>query len=244
MSDEGFRDRLIVYLENVIKLDFNWVDEPDEIEIHGRAQWEHPSYQFPNYDVNENGEVVSDDEWMVKFLHDAKGIAAMTETHKHTATCRKKGTTCRFGFGFGGSGKALVEETTIDVDSGRIEIKRGNAKANNHNPAMAAVTRSNHDLKLTFTSGYKSLQSLYYMTAYTSKFEDDTSDIFAMDSAFKALESESLLSTTNAKERIRRLIIRMNYIRQGSLQFSGAQVAGMLLDIGREGTHYTASTFC
>src|SRR6202035_3495457 len=82
------------------------------------------------------------------------------------------------------------------------------------------------------------------MTSYISKFEDDTSDILAMDSAFKALESENLLSSTNAKERIRRLLIRMNYIRQGSLQFSGAQVAGMLLDIGREGTHYTSSTFC
>src|SRR6202043_764229 len=104
--------------------------------------------------------------------------------------------------------------------------------------------RSNHDLKLTFASGYKSLQSLYYMTSYTSKFEDDTSDILAMDSAFKALENENLLSSTNAKERIRRLIIRMNYIRQSSLQFSGAQVAGMLLDIGREGTHYTNSIFC
>jgi hypothetical protein len=82
------------------------------------------------------------------------------------------------------------------------------------------------------------------MTSYTSKFEDDTSDILAMDSAFKALENENLLSSTNAKERIRRLIIRMNYIRQSSLQFSGAQVAGMLLDIGREGTHYTNSIFC
>jgi hypothetical protein len=36
MLDEGFRNRLIVYLESVIKLDFNWSDEPDEIEIYGR----------------------------------------------------------------------------------------------------------------------------------------------------------------------------------------------------------------
>ena len=165
----------------------------------------------------------------------------MTETHSHTATCRKKGGPCRFGFG--GSGKELVASTTIDVESGRIDIKRSNAKANNHNPIMAAVTRSNHDLKLTFTSGYKSLQSLYYMTSYTSKFDDDTSDILAMDSAFKALENENVLSHTSPEERIRRLIIRMNYIRQGSLQFSGAQVAAMLLNIGKEGTHYTTSSF-
>jgi hypothetical protein len=242
MSEEGFRDRLISYLEKVIKLDFGWTDEPDEIEIHGKAPWEHPSYQFPNYDVNANGEATTDEEWRATFLHDAKSIAALTETHKHTATCRKKGTACRFGFG--GSGKALVEKTVVNIESGKIEMKRANAKANNHNPIMAVVTRSNHDLKMTFTSGYKSLQSLYYMTSYTSKFEDDTSDILAMDSAFKELERDNLLSVTSAKERIRRLIIRMNYIRQGSLQFSGAQVAGMLLNIGQEGTHYTDSIFC
>jgi hypothetical protein len=35
----------------------------------------------------------------------------------------------------------------------------------------------------------------------------------------------------------------MNYIRDGSLQFSGAQVAAMLLNIGHEGTHYTSCSF-
>jgi hypothetical protein len=64
-----------------------------------------------------------------------------------------------------------------------------------------------------------------------------------MDSAFKALEREKVLSHASPKERIRRLIIRMNYIRQGSLQFSGAQVAAMLLKIGKDGTHYTESSF-
>src|SRR5579859_3187700 len=98
MSDQGFHERLIVYLEKVIKLDFGWTDEPDEIEIHGKAQWEHPSYQIPDYDLDEDGGIVSDEEWKARFLHDAKSIAAVTETHKHTATCRKKGTACRFGF--------------------------------------------------------------------------------------------------------------------------------------------------
>jgi hypothetical protein len=64
-----------------------------------------------------------------------------------------------------------------------------------------------------------------------------------MDSAFRELERENVLISANAKERIRRLIIRMNYIRQGSLQFSGAQVAAMILNVGREGTHYTNASF-
>ena len=169
-------------------------------------------------------------EWGTRFLHDAKSIAAVTEMHKHTATCGKKGTPCRFSFS--GTGKVLVDATTIDIESGKIEIKRANAKANNHNPVMAVAMRSNHDLKMTFTSGYKSLQSLYYMTSYTSKFEDDTSDILTMDTTFKGLERENVLGSANAKEHIRRLIIRMNYIHHATLQFLGAQVAGMLLNIG------------
>lgn len=64
-----------------------------------------------------------------------------------------------------------------------------------------------------------------------------------MDAAFKGLERENVLDSANVKERIRRLIIRMNYIRHASLQFSGAQIAGMLLNIGREGTHYPMSKF-
>ena len=55
LSDEGFRTRLILYLEKIVKLDFDWADELDEIEIHGKALWEHPSYGFPSYDVDELG---------------------------------------------------------------------------------------------------------------------------------------------------------------------------------------------
>jgi hypothetical protein len=38
MLDEGFWNRLILYLKQAIKLDFDWSDEPDEIEIYGRAR--------------------------------------------------------------------------------------------------------------------------------------------------------------------------------------------------------------
>jgi hypothetical protein len=36
-------------------------------------------------------------------------------------------------------------------------------------------------------------------------------------------------------------MIRINYIRSSGLNFSGGQVAAMLLNIGNEGTHYTNS---
>jgi hypothetical protein len=122
-------------------------------------------------------------------------------------------------------------------------LKRNNALTNNHNPLIAAVTRSNHDVKPTFLSGLKSIKSMYYMTMYVSKSEDDISDAVVMRSAWRGLHNDGILPTTDDRERLRRLIIRLAYLRQSSLQFSGAQVAAMLLRIGNEGTHYTNWTF-
>ena len=55
---------------------------------------------------------------------------------------------------------------------------------------------------------------MYYMTTYVAKFEDDTSDLAAMDSGWKGLERDKILPTSDDRERLRRLIIRMNYLRQ------------------------------
>src|SRR5579859_6031251 len=133
--------------------------------------------------------------------------------------------------------------SNVDLQSGEIILKRANAVANNHNPLMAAVTRSNHDLKPTFVSGLECLKSVYYMTIYVSKFDDDISDAVVMESAWRGLEQDVILPTTDDRERLRRLIIRLVYLRQCSLQFSGAQVAAMFLGIGNEGTHYTNCRF-
>ena len=239
LQDNQFRTKLIGYLESIVKLDFDWTDEPDEATIYGRDKSDHPGYQFPDY--NTDAEPVHLSDWTREFEYDAKAIAVATQTHKHTATCRKKGTACQFGFE--GEGKALCPETVVDVRSGEISLKRNNAFANNHNPLIAAVTRSNHDLKPTFLSGFKSLQSMYYMTSYVSKFEDDMSDAVIMGAAWSGLERDGILPTSNDRERLNRLIVRLAYLRQSSLQFSGAQVAAMFLGIGKEGTHYTNWNF-
>lgn len=153
MHNDQFRAKLIGYLETIVKLDFDWTDDPDEATVYGQEKAEHPGYQFPDYDApNCSDDIINPDEilslsnWTRHFQYDAKTIAVATQTHKHTATCRKKGTACRFGFG--GEGKAICPTTTVDLESGQILLKRANAIANNHNPLIASVTRSNHDLKL------------------------------------------------------------------------------------------------
>src|SRR5438046_7035399 len=100
-------------------------------------------------------------DWQFAFRCDAKKIAIQCQTHRHSETCKKKGTECRFGFD--GEGKELVPETVVDVDTGKINIKRGHRRANNHIPAVCSSTQLNHDIKPTFILGLASLNSMFYI---------------------------------------------------------------------------------
>jgi len=94
LQDEDFCVKLLRYLESVVKLDFDWADEPDEVTVYGRDKASHPSYQFPDYDTNIDDDEGSDtanlEEWLREFHYNAKSIAVATQTHRHTATCRKR----------------------------------------------------------------------------------------------------------------------------------------------------------
>ena len=237
LKDTEFKNRLIAYLEKIVKLDFNWTDHPDDDEIRRLKPWEHSGYQFPTY----GDHLTSLKDWQFAFRCDAKKIATQCQTHRHSETCKKKGTEGRFGFD--GEGKELVPETVVDVDTGKINIKRGHRRANNHIPAVCSSTWSNHDIKPTFISELESLSSMFYMTSYIAKGEDDSSDVVALESAFRDLEKEGVLSNSDLMNDLRRLMIRINYTRNSGLNFSAAQVVAMLLNIGKEGTHYTNSKF-
>jgi hypothetical protein len=236
LQDARFQDCLVAYLETLIKLDFTWSDSPDETFILGHLTDFHPGESFPTYHPGRD-----DAQWQQDFLTDAKSVALSYQIHRHTSTCHKKGTACRFHFD--GPGKALYRETTIDLEMGRIELRRAHPMVNNHNPALASVIRANHDITAIFTSSLKRLQSMYYITTYVAKGEDDVSDIIAMTDSFRTLERSGILPNDDMVEQTRRLMIRMNYLRQSGRQFSGAQVAAMLLNIGRDGIHYTSSLF-
>ena len=90
----------------------------------------------------------------------------------------------------------------VNLETGAIDLARHHPKVNNHNPVLAAVTRSNHDIKTTFTSGYQNLSSMYYMTAYVAKNEDDISDLVALEESWRDVESRGLMQADDVVERI------------------------------------------
>ena len=174
-------------------------------------------------------------------MSDAKGVAVACQIHKHSSTCHKKGTACRFHFD--GNGRPLYAITTVDLENGTIELRRAHPMVNNHNPAISSIIRANHDITAIFMSSLKRLQSMYYITAYVAKGEDDMSDVTALRDTFRGLEQSGVIPNFDMVDQTRRLMIRMNYLRQSGQQFSGAQVAAMLLRIGNDGMHYTNIRF-
>lgn len=227
---------MVDYLEALIKLDFTWSDRPDETETLGNLDELHPGNEFPIYRSDVHGI-----QWLDDFLADAKAVAIAYELHHHTSTCHKRGTACRFHYD--GEGKPLFAVTKVDLEKGTIDIKRAHPMVNNHNPAIASVIRSNHDITAIFPSNLKSHKSMYYMTSYVAKGEDDVSDVVAMKEAFEGLERGGVIPNPDIVDQARRLMIRMNWLRQSGRQFSGAQVAAILLRIGNDGIHYTNLSF-
>jgi hypothetical protein len=133
---DGFKEKVIEYLEKLIKLDFDWAPNVNISDICFGARHEHPAYDFPNYD---SGLGTSIESWLYNFNSDAKGISIKTQTHRHSATCFKKGKGKGCRFGFGGTGKSLVPETIVDLETGSIDLVRHYPKVNNHNSVLAAV---------------------------------------------------------------------------------------------------------
>jgi len=242
LEDVEFRGRLLLYLEKIVKQGVEWgVDRTPGFDTaeHGadsavsdvKNSTIHPSFQFPEYRADP-------DNWRQDYLADAEKIAKATQRHRHTLTCKKKGTLCRFGFP-----REVMNTSSIDLDNLDIILKRTDAWINNHTPSFCSVTRSNHDVQPVFTKGLHFLKAMYYMTLYLTKSEDDTSDAVVFETAMEQLEKEGVLSGSDCRDEVRRLLIRMNNMRGASVQFSGAQIAAMVLGIGHSGTHYTDVTF-
>jgi hypothetical protein len=75
-------------------------------------------------------------------------LKPLLSLHRRIAIRGKKGTICRFGYD--GDGKELVPQTKMDINTGKVYLKRGNAFANNHNPMVSAVGRCNQDIQTTW----------------------------------------------------------------------------------------------
>ena len=90
-------------------------------------------------------------------------------SQSHVPTCFKYGSkNCRSKFP-----RALVEETTMDLDTGIIKLQRDDSWLNGYNPWIMIMLRANHDCKFLFSQVY-ALAIIHYVMKYISKPEQAT----------------------------------------------------------------------
>jgi len=167
------------------------------------------------------------------------------QQHKCTGTCHKYVSgreNCRFGFG--DSGKKLVEKTVVKSD-GSFEIARNSPFTNQFNPSILTCIKSNMDIK--FISTVRDSRALsFYITYYITKNTSSTNNLISVIGRVVQKFRETLVDPnvnekekTDAEKAVSSLIRCLNKMNVLGDQ-SGPETACHLLDIPN---HFTSAKF-
>lgn len=140
-------------------------------------------------------------------------------------------------------GKEKILKTFIEKKSGKIFIKRNDGYVNEFNPFIALAVRCNHDIQPIFISQNQSLSLIYYLTNYITKNSLNSYNI--LEYSYIALKScEQYSSNLSGDLKTKYLISGIYNAMANSTEYSSAQVAAMLLNIGNDGTFYSSHKTC
>jgi hypothetical protein len=180
-----------------------------------------------------------------RFRRDVVRLVNSNNIHQHTATCYKYSKkrdnttcpTCRMRMP-----RAITEQSSVDVQSGEVKLKRLHGMINNFNEYIITACRSNMDIKYIF-SGSDSKALVYYITDYVTKSNLSFYDTFClMLKATQYLEKRATQINNNlsAEEKSRRLVLRCYNTLASQQELSGVQVASYLMGWP---DHYTTHEF-
>ncbi len=205
----------------------------------------------------------NDPNFEEKFSKDIYNLVKESNIHRHN-TCYKyakitdKRPNCRMRFP-----RALVKESSIDVETGELRLKRSDEWVNNFNPTIMSACRCNMDIKYIF-NGKDAKAICYYITDYVTKSNLSFYDIYSLVlKGVKSFEEYSdekkcgkifknfldihniiLFKMTDDSESImersRRMILRCYNTIATKSELSGVQVASYLMNWG---DNYTNQNF-
>ena len=176
------------------------------------------------------------------FREDIVQSVTSSNIHKHSATCYKyskirDNPTCRMRMP-----RQIVDQSSINVDSGEIKLKRLHATINNFNEYIISACRSNMDIKFIY-NGSDAKALVYYITDYVTKTNLSFHDTFSLVlKAVKSMEKSPLASSScmSAEEKSRRLVLRCYNTLASQQELSSMQVASYLMGWP---DHYTTHEF-
>ena len=223
---ENFRQLLCDWVDTIIKCDLD-----DFIERESSTTIAHPCSRSLNLDLCKSP---NDLDRIFKIA--TYEIVKASNIHKCCFTCKKFDCACRFGFPLD-----LIVKTSIAKKSGEIEIKRNDPNINYFNPTISSTVKCNTDVRiLGFLTNNSLLNVIYYLTNYMTKFGLTTYDSFAYAIiAFKKYELYKDKDDTDSTK-ARRIISMMYNAAANRTEYSGAQIASMIRNNGRDGTFYSS----
>ncbi|CAF1357094.1 unnamed protein product, partial [Adineta steineri] len=248
IQNEDFREKLLKYLEDIVKEDLDQFRDEDE-DGTSAASDNRPSFQETEAVVKEVMPAClptpnpAHDDFQQIFRKDVIRLVETSNIHRHSATCYKYSKaksddkkTCRMRMP-----RALVEKSNIDVSTGQITMRRSHPWINNFNEWLISACRSNMDIKFIWT-GNDAKALVYYITDYVTKSSLAFYDMFALaQQGIKSIEQHgSTNGFDNAVEKSRKLVLRCYNMIASHQEISGVQVASYLMNYG---DHYTTHTF-
>ncbi|CAF0939412.1 unnamed protein product [Adineta steineri] len=178
-----------------------------------------------------------------RFRRDVVQLVETGNKHKHCDTCYKycnkhRGDKkiCRLRMP-----RKVVEDSTIDPETGQISMRRSDPWINNFNEYIISACRSNMDIKFIWT-GSDAKALVYYITDYVTKqslsFHDTLS--LVQKCITSNMNPSDSTNKQNAIETSRKLVLRCYNALASQQELSGVQVASYLMNWN---DHYTTHKF-
>ena len=230
IADEGWRDRLIEFLDDTV---CNVIPADPEPSMVIQSSEHHPC-AVRGIDMSADPSA----EDTLKFLmKDLRNVVSESQRHSHTKTCYKYSgsgeKSCRFNL----DEDNVTPTTLFNEESGSLVMRHLDGMVNNYNPSISLATRCNGDIKF-MASGDAAKSVLFYITDYITKTQLKSHISFsALEVALKKLQAVEI---DDPDLRAKRMLQKCVYSIISHQELSGQQVVAYLKGYG---DHYSSNKY-
>jgi Helitron helicase-like domain at N-terminus/PIF1-like helicase len=176
----------------------------------------------------------ADYNWYCEFMNDVDDVVYHSNQHD----C-KKGPCARLGYCKGRFPRELIKQTMIDIATGHIFLKKGEAFINTFSPLLSYLLRCNTDVT-SLLSGTAVKAVIAYVTDYISKNPLKTYAIFETIKSVFDKTTVVVRGELHRKEHARKLLTSIVNSLTVKMEIGSPMACAYLLE---NGDHYTSHRF-
>lgn len=249
--NSDFQQRMVEYLESVHVGEFvngTMVDVSEKV----KKKEEDPSYVNPTMIMSRPAappctkhgsdhmvdceSCIQHDTWIKEYTDEVNNIVFRSNIHGHNEGCGfVKTGTCKARFP-----RQTFPHTTVDPETGALNMKKGEAWLNTYTPVLSYLLRCNSDIT-SLLSGTAIKSVISYVTDYITKTPLKTHTMFDAIRRVFDKNSEMLLSdSSDRKQKARSILTKIVNTLTASSEIGGPMAAMYLLN---HNDHYTSHKF-